>query len=193
MTRAYFTGGVVDDSVPDLSEILTPKLGIDSAAFSEWLAPHLGRYRMDADYHSAAPSRSEEIKALAALSATLQAAHDALAFGAIPPSADALIGETLFRAKGEHLPEVCERIRGDLRTVQVLAQRAQEMMQGMQKKPGRASKRQRDALFVLAVGQLQQMGVTKKHLARSVAADVLAVCGVAVADVKRAARKGVQK
>lgn len=190
MTKAHFTGGGVDDAVPDLSRILTSKLGIDSAAFSGWLAPHLGRYRMDAIYRSAAPSRSEEIEALGSLCATLQAAHDALEFGAIPPFADALIGEALFRARREHLPETCERIRADLRTVQVLARRAQSMLQAVQTKPGRASMRQRDALFVLVVDQLEQMGIKKKFLARSVAADVLSACGVAVTDTKRAARKG---
>lgn len=178
--------------VPDLSEVLTPGLGVDPAAFSEWLLLPLTRYRIDEQIRAQATTRKGELAALDALERNIRTACDLLGFGSLPPVAEALMNDISYLARGELLHEISERVLPDLHRLLVLVEQARStILDAGPQRAGRRPNTARDRLLRDVLAELRESGL-KAEDARSVAEQVLVRCGVPVpADdrsIRRAAR-----
>lgn len=184
---------VIDTSVPDLRAVLTPRLGVDAESFKQWLAPHLGRYRHAEELRGQMLSRQDELVELDAVAKTLATCQARLGPGGMSPVAEALIADELYRARGEHLHELCERIAADIALLQALTERARATVARAEPRRGRRSETHRDALLTLVVERLRSEGL-QVAVAERVAEDVLIACRVPVPghgdSMARAVRRG---
>ncbi len=176
-----------DRTVPDLSRVLTPHLGIDPAEFAGWLGPLLAEYRGEAHIRESLPTRAKE----AAFAAEWIEAIDHLAAlnKGLPNRIEAFVAYEALRADLNWY-EFNSKLRGDLEMLRILARKAHAATTGAPGTAGRKPSRARDVLLAAIVGRLRAEGLTAE-LARALSRDVLLACGVpAPADVKRAAKKG---
>lgn len=193
MKRAVAVPGVwVDERVPDLSSVLTPRLGIDPDEFAQWLGPLLGEYRTEVHIREALPARADELAWLDDLIARTEAATELLRPGAVPNRTEALLAtEGLGAEINWH--EFRARLVAELDLLRTLARRTRSRMGAGAPRRGRKSQRNRDVLLAAVVDRLRAAGLPEAA-ARGVAEQTLVVCGVAVPEhadaLKRAARKG---
>lgn len=190
-------GAAVALRVPDLSEVLTPGLGIDPVAFSEWLLLPLTRYRIDEQIRAQATTRKGELAALDALERNIRTACDLLGFGSLPPVAEALMNDISYRARGEQLHEISERVLPDLHRLLVLVEQARStILDAGPQRAGRRPNTARDRLLREVLAELRESGL-KAEVARSVAEQVLVRCGVPVpahdTSIRRATQRAVER
>lgn len=177
-----------DACVPDLSGILTTKLGINPAALAAELEPHVREYRILRAMHDADATREESIDELAAFVRAMRAAAEALEPDRLPSRVRALMQEDIFEARHATMREFCVRAQSDLHLLADAAERVRATLAPAPK--GRKSSRPRDALVATTTALLRDAGI-KAVLAEALARDVLLACGVAVpVNVKRATKKG---
>ncbi len=185
---------------PDLSSVLTPVLGVDPAAFSEWLLSPLTRYHLGEQVRAQATTRKGEIAALDALEANIRTTCGMLGFGSLPPVAEALMNDGMYRAHGELVYEITERLLPDLYRLLALVGQSRTLIRDAgPQRAGRRPNAPRDRLLRDVLAKLSEAGL-KAEVARSVAEQVLVLCGVPVpargASIRRAAQRateGVQK
>lgn len=186
--------------VPDLADVLTPGLGVDPKEFAAWLLEPLTRYHLDEWFRAHRPARKDELGALTALDKSLRKVCMHLGPGGVPPVADALINESLYRSRGEWLPELNERVLADLcRLLALIEQARKAIRQAGPQRAGRRPAGPRDRLLKDVVSRLRACGL-KAEQARELAELVLVRCKVPVpsadTSIRRAARRaeaGVQK
>jgi len=192
MSRAApVPGWWVDETVPDLSDVLTPGLGIDAQAFVQWLAPLLGEYRSAEHVKQATPARADELEFVREFADLLRKV-ETLALG-VPDRTQALIVEAGNRA-GINWFELRHRLRDDLETTRLLAGYAGDRIKGRPSAKGRKPETARDVLLHAVVGELRKAGM-KRALAEGLAEQVLVRCGVRTPEapsIKRATKR-VQK
>lgn len=192
MSRAApIPGWWVDETVPDLGDVLTPGLGIDAQAFAQWLGPLLGEYRGTEHVKQATPARADELEFVREFTGLLRKV-ETLVRG-VPDRTGALIAEAGSRA-GINWFELHRRLRDDLETTRLLAGYAADRIKGRPSAKGRKPETARDALLHAVVGELCKAGI-KRTLAESLAEQVLVRCGVRTPEassIKRATKR-VQK
>ena len=193
MSRAApVPGWWVDETVPDLSDVLTPKLGIDRQAFGQWLGPLLGEYRSAEHVKQATPARADELEFVREFAGLLRKVETLVVRGA-PDRVQTLMVEAGNRV-GISWFEVRRRLRDDLDTARLLARYAGERIKGRPISKGRKPETARDALLHAVVAELRKAGM-KRTLAESLAEQVLVRCGVRTPEapsIKRATKR-VQK
>lgn len=192
MSRAApIPGWWVDETVPDLGDVLTPGLGIDAQAFAQWLGPLLGEYRGAEYVKQATPARADELEFVREFTGLLRKV-ETLVRG-VPDRTDALIAVAGSRA-GINWIELRRRLRDDLETTRQLAGYAADRIKGRPSAKGRKPEAARDALLRAVVGELRKAGM-KRTLAEGLAEQVLVRCGVRTPEassIKRATKR-VQK
>lgn len=176
-------GWWVDETVPDLSPVLTPKLGIDPAAFAEWLGPKLGEYRGAVQARAGMAKPTQNLRELARDARKLAELLDD-----ISPQAAAKIDALAF--KFSSTGPFVQKITSDLRDLALFARHSHTALAGRR---GRKRETARDALLADVVEHLRQCGL-KATLARSVAEQVLVLSGIKTPEnesaIKKAARRG---
>jgi len=182
----------LDERVPDLSSVLTKRLGIDPVDFAQWLAPLLGEYRSEVSIRAALPARSDELAWLDDLVDRADAATAPLRPSAVPDRAQALLVDEGMGAEINWF-EFRARLVADLDLLRTLARRARSRLSAGPARRGRKNQRGRDELLAKVVDRLRATGLPELA-ARGVAEQVLVACRVSVPEhtdsVKRAARKG---
>lgn len=189
-------GAAIALRAPDLSDVLTPGLGIDPAAFSEWLVTPLTRYHLDEQLRAQATTRKGELAALDALEKGIHATCDAISGDGLPPVAAALMDDTLYRSHGELACDLTERVLPDLHRLLVLVGQARTTIRDAgPQRVGRRPSAARDRLLRAVLSKLRDAGL-KAEIARSVAEQVLIRSGVAVpvldTSIRRAAKRATE-
>lgn len=184
-------GHWIDETVPDLSNVLTPRCGTDVAEFSAWLGPMLGTYRSALQLKDVWPGRAHHMKSLAALRLALDRAHVALTDG-VHPMARAYVRARAF-AHGVQLLEVETRMGEDLALLSALVKSAEDQLAMLKAPSGRKPTKAGDDLAVAVVERLHKLTGMKLIAARGLAREILQACGAhPPADMKRPSRR-VQK
>ncbi len=168
--RAYW----VDNSVPDLTEEFKKCPDVDVAAFSSWIAPNLGDFRGVMSMREATPPRAEEAKQVAEFCEHLAGIQRYFLPGAMP----ATIEKYLQRlALHDHDPDLIERLRADIDSIEWAANQANTQLKVMPAKRGRKRSLSRDKLLAAVIEKLQSMGVNNV-LAPNVASGILRRCNI---------------
>lgn len=178
-----------DESVPDLSHILTPRLGIDAAAFGEWLGPRLGMFRIATQAQRLLPSPAQEAEYAKATVAALRDAAQLLSPRAFPDRLDADVFMTARRMGADWI-ELRDRVLRDMKTASSLLEAVRPPTETRPEPAGAKPKAARDALIAAVVDRLTPDAGSVEN-AHDLARKILRCCGVHVPDdIKRAARTG---
>ncbi len=172
------SGWWVDARVPDLSGILTPRLGVDVEQFTQWYAPRLGVYRSEMQARAAVARPAKNL---------LRIAKDASDLAAllrdVSPPAREIFSATLIGANP------LRRLPLDLEVVATVAKVANA---GLANRPGRKTEKARAVLLREVISQLR-LTIPKATIARDVAKQILMLSGVALpareSGIRKAARK----
>lgn len=176
--RARPAGYWLDESVPDLSALLTPAR-IDPKEFSAWLGPLLGKYRETLADEALLPPRSRNRDAARELAQHLTTTLDRLAPGRLPPETEAEMRLEVHRAQADW-HALTDRVRADLTLLQVAAQRvALKLDKQPPQQRGRKRTTARDALLAQVIDRIRASPVSMRaDDVRALASRVLEACRV---------------
>ncbi len=188
--KKYFTGGWIDETVPDLGSLLAPH-GIDIAEFSAWLGRELGNYRLNDEYARSMPTRTEEIQYLENLKRRVRAVRTALGPAAVPPQVGAYLATHALRLE-MNFHEIEKTVTEGLLMVEFLASQVASGLKKTSSKAGRKSTRPRDILLAEIIKKLRAAG-TKAALAPKLANEILVMCKLPSAGSPESAEKAARR
>lgn len=190
---AAMSGGWSNDIIPraEVVKLLTQFVtdGIDAAALADVLTHRMGWYRMQVNAAAARLTRQECIDQA---THTAAVAHELLErLSNLYPDVEAVADHVIYKARGEFVHAIKERIKPDLYLLQVAMERTAAEISEWPTKTGpkvNPSHILLAEIFNAIRKQAPAIGVTR---ARRLAAEMLGVCGVAAPDGDKELREAI--
>lgn len=185
-------GGFVDEAFPvDAVHAVTSRVGVDAAAFDQFLGPRIGRYRCMQESSDSFPQVSEELNHIDKLVRDIDDLRTRISN--LPPMTDAEVSLACWRRNKDTFSDLPRRIEADLLEVRTLLWIAEREIEPRAGKPGRARSSNRDSLLHDVAEKLLQLGVQSKGCAGAGAADVLRACGIPAPDDPKEVGRIIQR
>lgn len=189
----YSSGGMIDERIPrDMIESLLRASNIDAEQFCDLLEQKIGAYRFNQENQNSAPSRSEEVDALNAMVRVFDQTIAALDFEALPPIANALVNDSLWKVRGGDKFDVRQTLLDDMFLYRAAVESASHELQKMSVQRGRKKAGLRDALLASVVSELREKGLTRQK-AGDLAEQILIACRVPMPEDARAQRRATAR